>query len=65
MAEVVLPTYVQYTGKIRAEGEWATVPGKLATHLHVARTVIPSQLIEVPIRVVNVGDAPLPLKKAP
>jgi hypothetical protein len=60
--EAVVPTYVEYDGRIRSYGDWATRPRQLAPHVHTARTLLPDRALGVPIRVLNTGDTSVILR---
>ena len=59
--EMIVPAFVEYTGGIRTGGTWTTRPGRLAPHVHVARALIPNRSVDIPVCVVNTGEASITL----
>jgi predicted aspartyl protease len=58
LSEIVFSTYVSFNGNIgsTSNGCWATIPREPVPGVHVARTLIPSRAIDIPVRAVNVTD---------
>jgi len=69
--EVVLPpssesiifTNVKYQGRIdcTGDGQWATAPCQISSGISVARALVPSRAVDIPVRVFNNNAQPVRL----
>ena len=61
-SEKILTTYMEYTGRIDSAGEWATKPEQIAPGVLVARILLPHRSLDIPVRVMNVGNSEVKLQ---
>ena len=60
-SEVILPTYIEYTGIVRTKGDLVTIPRQIEPRVHVARSLMPNRAYDIPVRLVNTNDKPITL----